>query len=430
MNRTRRMNRRPTCLAAKVFRSRRGLHGLAVAGIFLLLAPRALASAMVTGGSGELNISTFICPDGSCIFPVLPECVDDDSGFFEAPINDPFDPPSASTHISQCSNSGASVGPVDAQAEYSGDAQSMTLTMSGSGSENSVPPAFAQLFADADGSIEFVITDEATDVSIAVSMTATGTSFGMATLFGPSGQVLGEITADNEGQHGTFPLGPFEPGTYSIQTFLTAASTFSYSATITVTGTPPDEGIHWASFSGGSFQDSTKWEPEMVPGVHDTAIFDLATTFSVDVGIAKTERLEIRNSDVTFTNANYTVATLDLVPPGTVLDNSVLTLASGTLNGIHILIGESAAARVNVKDGATLSYTGSLQVGGPGNGILNVEDGGFVFSGEGANRKRSGWRDGDAEWPRRTVAKRKPGGGFFRHREVQSPDQRWRDRLE
>ena len=86
----------------------------------------------------------------------------------------------------------------------------------------------------------------------------------------------------------------------------------------------------------------------MVPGTDDTAVFGLASAYSVDVGTATTERLEIRNGDVTFTNANYNVASIDFVPSGTVLDNAHLTLASGTLSGIHALIGESAAARVDV----------------------------------------------------------------------------------
>ncbi len=108
----------------------------------------------------------------------------------------------------------------------------------------------------------------------------------------------------------------------------------------------------------------------------------MQTVYSIDVGTASTERLEIRNGDVTFTNASYTVGATDLVPAGTVLDNSVLTLAGGSLSGIHLLIGESAAARVNVKPPGLLVYSGSLQVGGPGNGILNIEEG-IVASGEG-----------------------------------------------
>ena len=150
-------------------------------------------------------------------------------------------------------------------------------------------------------------------------------------------------------------------------------------------GTPPPnlEGIEWNNAAGGSFHTATNWEPQMVPGTNDTVLFGLASAYSVDVGTATTERLLIGNGDVTFTNANYNVAATDFVPSGTVLDNAVLTLASGTLSGIHALIGESAAARVNVNAGATLNYTGSLQVGGPGNGVLNIADGGFVFSGEG-----------------------------------------------
>jgi T5SS/PEP-CTERM-associated repeat protein len=144
-----------------------------------------------------------------------------------------------------------------------------------------------------------------------------------------------------------------------------------------------DAGIQWNNPAGGSFQTASNWDPQMVPGSGDTAVFGLQTVYSVDVGTAQTDRLEIRNGDVTFTNANYIVGSLDLVPAGTLLDNAVLTLASGTLGGIHVLIGESAAAQVDVLDGAILNYTGSLQVGGPGHGSMHIENGGHVFSGEG-----------------------------------------------
>ena len=175
-----------------------------------------------------------------------------------------------------------------------------------------------------------------------------------------------------------------------------ASNSFSFEVTLT-----PDEPlptptpIQWDNPAGGSFQTAANWDPQMVPGSDDTAIFGLQTVYSVDIGTATTERLEIRNGDVTFTNADYTVAATDFVPSGTVLNNSILTLSSGFLSGIHMLIGESAAARVDVNAGAILNYTGSLQVGGPGNGILIISDGGQVLSGEG--RIATGVGGGQAE---------------------------------
>ena len=99
---------------------------------------------------------------------------------------------------------------------------------------------------------------------------------------------------------------------------------------------------------------------------------------------AATDRLEIRSGDVTFTNSNYTVGSITFDPAGIVLDNSKLTLLDGTLNGAHALIGESAAAHVDVV-GATgfLNFTGSLRVGGPGNGISDISSEAKVLTGEG-----------------------------------------------
>ena len=151
----------------------------------------------------------------------------------------------------------------------------------------------------------------------------------------------------------------------------------------TPTPTPTPTPIQWNNSAGGSFHTATNWDPQMVPGANDTAVFGLASAYSVDVGTATTERLEIRNGDVTFTNATYTVAATAFDPAGILLDNAKLTLASlSVLNGVHALIGESAAARVDVITGG-LNLSGSLRVGGPGNGILDITDVGTVLSGEG-----------------------------------------------
>ena len=96
-----------------------------------------------------------------------------------------------------------------------------------------------------------------------------------------------------------------------------------------------------------------------------------------------TERVEIRNGDVTFTNADYTVAATAFDPAGILLDNSKLTLSGGTLNGVHASIGESAAARIDVDCIGFLNLTGSLRVGGPGNGILDITGESSVVTGEG-----------------------------------------------
>lgn len=145
----------------------------------------------------------------------------------------------------------------------------------------------------------------------------------------------------------------------------------------------PSPGIQWNNAAGGSFHTATNWDPQVVPGTNDLAIFGLATAYDVDVGTAATDRLEIRNGDVTFTNIDYTVGSTSFDPAGILLDNSKLTLAGGTLNGVHALIGEGAAAHIDVVSLGFLNLTGSLRVGGPGNGILDISGQGNVVSGEG-----------------------------------------------
>jgi T5SS/PEP-CTERM-associated repeat protein len=222
-------------------------------------------------------------------------------------------------------------------------------------------------------------------------MTAIDCEVAKATLLRDS-ELIGEITADNNGQHGSFPPGPLSPGIYQIvlqfsvlfdQTSGEADRDFNFSGAITVGEAVPTNEIEWNNSAGGAFHTATNWDPQMVPGTNDTAIFGLESAYSVDVGAATTERLELRSGDVTLTTADYTVSSIVFDPAGILLDNAKLTLASqSVLRGVHALIGESAAARVDVVTGG-LVLSGSLRVGGPGNGILDIEDGGIVLGGEG-----------------------------------------------
>ena len=234
-----------------------------------------------------------------------------------------------------------------------------------------------------------------------------------------------------EGSQALSGFGTIEPGSYTFSVFLNSLAesggadpnrpandhssgsvVFNFFVSPDATPPPTPTPIQWNNAAGGSFQVAENGDPLIVPGPGDTAVFGLQTVYDVDVGTAQTERLEIRNGDVTFTNANYSVASTNFLPSGTVLDNSVLTLASGTLAGIHILIGESAAARVDVLAGATLNYTGSLQVGGPGEGVMNIADGGHVSAGS-ENWYRGRRRHCDDGRCRRVVGERQSGRWFF-----------------
>ena len=247
----------------------------------------------------------------------------------------------------------------------------------------------------------------------AIAVSASENSIEVEISGGPSDDPF-HAFLQGEGSQALSGFGVLEPGFYTFRVFLNSLSesagddpnrppseqssgsaNFNFVVSPDATPPPTPTPIEWNNPAGGSFQVDANWDPQMVPGSGDTAVFGLQTVYSVDIGAAATERLEIRNGDVTFTNTNYAVGSTAFTPSGTVLDNSVLTLASGTLSGIHILIGESAAARVDVLAGGTLNYTGSLQVGGPGHGSMHIEDGGHVVSGE--SRIATGAGGGSAE---------------------------------
>ena len=118
------------------------------------------------------------------------------------------------------------------------------------------------------------------------------------------------------------------------------------------------------------------------------------TVYSVDVGTATTERLEIRNGDVTFTNANYNVAATAFDPAGILLDNTILTLnGASVLSGAHALIGESAAARVDVITGGLnlLRQPASRWAGQWYSGCRRWR---YCPQWRRPDRNRSRWRDG------------------------------------
>lgn len=277
--------------AMNSFTVARRLRRLAIASVFLLLAPRAFAGATILASSnGDLEAHTQIGP----------LCVQDGQARFSAPIGNPSDPPTNSLHIPQCSTSNPNtgevdfVGPIDLQGGYTGNAQSMTLTASGSGSEKVDERFFREHFVSARtfGDIQFEVTGEPTEVPISVSMTVDcEVCEARCILRAPDNQVIGEITADKDGQHGSFPTGALSPGFYSVElthsynTVLTLGFTtynFNFSARITVSAGPTNE-IEWANPVDGSFQAAENWDPQQVPSGNDDAVFDVAGTYTVSL---------------------------------------------------------------------------------------------------------------------------------------------------
>ena len=147
-----------------------------------------------------------------------------------------------------------------------------------------------------------------------------------------------------------------------------------------------------ASPPSGSFALADNWQPsnsdpprvpQKTTTLNDTALFDLAAAYTVDLGAQHAERLVVKNGDVTFRSGDIKVDALSFDNPSAILDNARLTIDSGAVvTNNHALIGQSAAARLDVHLGGTWTGFGSLVVGGNGNGILTVEGLGSVKSGE------------------------------------------------
>ena len=154
--------------------------------------------------------------------------------------------------------------------------------------------------------------------------------------------------------------------------------------------------LHWIGPGitppSGSFGVPSNWEPptgesprvpEKTITRRDIAIFDRPEVYTVTIGDRYNEGVVIRNGNVTFIDGTYKVDALSFAQPSFVIDNARLAVGTGmTLTNNHALIGQSAASRVDVNFFGKWVTFGSLRVGGSGQGILAINDGGWVKSAE------------------------------------------------
>jgi hypothetical protein len=110
----------------------RGLPWLAIAGVFLLLTSRTFAGLEITGGAGDVDVSTILCTADNPDCLNNPDCFEDLRINLEAPIGNPRILPLVHCMCRNVQTNGSSVGPVDVQGTFVGDAQSATFTASGS----------------------------------------------------------------------------------------------------------------------------------------------------------------------------------------------------------------------------------------------------------------------------------------------------------
>jgi T5SS/PEP-CTERM-associated repeat protein len=164
-----------------------------------------------------------------------------------------------------------------------------------------------------------------------------------------------------------------------------------------ITPSPPSVStlIRWnppVSVPNGSFAVAANWEPIAgdTPRVplknttrNDSAVFDLPIAYTVDIGTQHVARAIVKDGNVIFQNGSLIADELSTNGPSVVINNARLALLTAmTLTANHTLIGESAGSRMDVGFGGDWINNGSLRVGGSGEGILNVNAGGTVKSGE------------------------------------------------
>lgn len=143
----------------------------------------------------------------------------------------------------------------------------------------------------------------------------------------------------------------------------------------------------WIAETGGLFHDPRNWDGP-VPDETVVAIFDLAGNYEVAFGaLAASDRVLLRNGDVTFLLKNYTYSvgnplfsTPSLAIGEGVAASAELSIQGGTLQTRFVNIGHAASSfgSLLVGPGAALVSDLSVHVGASGNGWLEITNGGTV----------------------------------------------------
>ena len=111
--------------------------------------------------------------------------------------------------------------------------------------------------------------------------------------------------------------------------------------------------VYWNDPAGGSFGDLNNWLPTQVPGVSDTAVFNLDAGYTVDFSLAPTNsRLLVRDGTLLFVLGGqiYTLTSTgdtSVVVGQETGDIAELMIRSGTLAGQYGTIGAEAGSQGN-----------------------------------------------------------------------------------
>lgn len=279
--------------------------------------------------------------------------------------------------------------------------------------------------------LRFVVTENAAPFTLTGNLSSSSAG-GSASVFlrVPGSATIYNATASN-GQgmpvsaSGTLPPGTYDfsisaGGTSHARTPDTPGGAHSGSADgieFIVASPAPSNDIEWINPAGGSFQEASNWDPQQVPETGDTAIFNLAGTYTVSLDSNATNN-SLRGSgtgvNVTFElsgntytidrvqtgglageNASFTFSGVDfpaLAPlgwyspqgpeagGGLVRVNHTMVVSAGTRQSFVEQARASVATldvegSFDIRDQGTLVQATNLNVGREEEGIVNVFNG-------------------------------------------------------
>ncbi len=201
----------------------------------------------------------------------------------------------------------------------------------------------------------------------------------------------------------------------------------SWNLTLTVSLGDTGGEVAWITPAGGAWGTADNWDPARVPAAGDQTRFELAATYGVQLGGARTVQgalvrsslLDIAGGALTLTGRG------DGQPSLGIGDGARLTLQNATLAATDAVVGDTAlgaTSTLRVPGGGAFAATGPLRIGDRAPGVLDVA-GGTASAGSTAvggpedaggpvlSRVASAWRLTSAGTPETAGGKIRVNGG-------------------
>jgi autotransporter-associated beta strand protein len=169
-------------------------------------------------------------------------------------------------------------------------------------------------------------------------------------------------------------------------------------AMVSVGGAAHAQGINWTGVTDSAYGDATNWSGGVLPGANDLAIFDTATTGTVDLGgvshtigmitVGDPDVAAIRNGTFLFDNNFFSILTYSAGTDNVLANTLTLDLSTNALSIVAntnlsfggTIIGTDPAQGLYLGDG---SSTGILLLSGTNtySGVTQIESGTLELSG-------------------------------------------------